>query len=94
VGPDESDAPLAARIRRFVCERYAAPARREGRGEFELTSGQIHREMGLSNRMRSVCGALRGRKLETACNVELVEEVRSVRVRENSATNRFVYRVR
>ncbi len=33
IGPDESDAPLAERIRRFVCERYAAPARREGRTE-------------------------------------------------------------
>jgi hypothetical protein len=50
--------------------------------------------MGLSNRMPSVCGALRSRKLEAACNVELREEIRSVLVRENSATNRFVYRVR
>ena len=93
VGPDESDAPLAERIRRFVCERYAAPARREGRTEFELTSGQVHREMALRNRMSSVCGALRGRRLEERCAIRLVEEVRSVRVRENSATNRFVYRV-
>ena len=94
VAPDESDAPLAERIRRFVCERYAAPARREGRAEFELTSGQVHREMALQNRMPSVCGALRGRRLEEQCEIELVEEVRTVRVRENSATNRFVYRVK
>ncbi len=94
IGPDESDAPLAERIRRFVRERYAAPARRDGKEEFELTSGQVHREMGLSNRMSSVCGVLRGRRLEDACGIELVEEIRSVRVRENSATNRFVYRVR
>ena len=94
IGPDESAAPLAERIRRFVCERYAGPARREGKREFELTSGEVHREMGLSNRMPSVCGALRGRRLEAACDIELVEEIRSVRVRENSATNRFVYRVR
>jgi hypothetical protein len=94
VGPDESDAPLAERIRRFVCERYAETARRAGEGEFTVTSGQVHREMGLSNRMSSVCGALRGRRLEERCNIELVEEVRSVRVRKNSATNRFVYRVK
>ncbi len=94
VGPDESDAPLAERIRRFVCERYAAPARREGRTVFEITSGQVHREMELRNRMPSVCGALRGRRLEEQCGIELLEEIRSVRVRENSATNRFVYRVR
>jgi hypothetical protein len=94
IGPDESDAPLAERIRRFVCERYAYPARREGKREFEVTSGQIHHEMGLSNRMSSVCGVLRGRKLEAACSIELVEEIRSVRVRENSATNRFVYHVK
>ncbi len=94
VGPDESEAPLAERIRAFVCERYAAPARHEGREEFEVTSGQVHREMGLSNRMPSVCGVLRGRRLEAACDIELLEEVRSVRVRENSATNRFVYRVK
>ncbi|MEN6342288.1 MAG: nuclease-related domain-containing protein [Methanospirillum sp.] len=94
IGPDESDAPPAERIRRFVCERYAAPARREGRAEFELTSGEVHREMGLSNQMPAVCGALRSRRLEEECDLELVEEVRSVRMRENSATNRFVYRVR
>ena len=93
VGPDESDAPLAERIRRFVCERYAAPARREGRTVFEITSGQVHREMELRNRMPSVCGALRGRRLEERGGIELMEEIRSVRVRENSATNRFVYRV-
>ena len=94
IGPDESEAPLAERIRRFVCERYAAPARREGRTGVETTSGQVHREMALRNRMPSVCGALRGRRLEERCGVELVEEVRSVRIRENSATNRFVYLVR
>lgn len=93
VGPDESDLPLAERIRRFVCERYATPARRMGNREFALTSGQVHRDMGLSNRMSSVCGVLRGRKLEERCGIELVEEVRSVRVRENRATNRFVYRI-
>lgn len=94
VGPDESNTPLADRIRRFVCERYAAPARSGGRREFEVTSGEVHRGMGLSNRMSSVCGVLRGRKLEERCGIELVEEVRTVRARENSATNRFVYRVR
>ncbi len=93
VGPDESGSPLAERIRAYVCERHAAPARREGRIEFEVTSGEVHRGMGLANRMSAVCGALRGRKLEERCGIELVEEVRSVRVRENSATNRFVYRV-
>ncbi len=93
IGPDESDAPLAERIRRFVCERYAAPARREGKREFQVTSGQVHRDMKLRNRMPSVCGALRGRRLEERCRIELVEEIRSVRVRENSATNRFLYRV-
>lgn len=94
VGPDESDAPLAERIRRFVCERYVAPARREGKTEFQVTSGKVHRDMDLQNRMPSVCGVLRGRRLEAACDIELVEEVRSVRARENSATNRFVYRVK
>jgi hypothetical protein len=94
IGPDESDIPLAERIRSFVCERYVEPARRGGASELSLTSGEVHREMGLSNRMPSVCGALRGRRLEERCRIELVEEVRSVRVRENSATNRFVYRVK
>ncbi len=94
VGPDESDTPLAERIRHFVCERYASPARRDGTREFELTSGEVHREMGLSDRISSVCGVLRGRRLEDRCGIELVEEIRSVRVRENSATNRFVYRVK
>ena len=94
VGPDETETPLVEQIRSFVCTEYAAPARREGRTEFTISSGEIHRAMGLSNRMPEVCGALRSRRLEALCRIELVEEVRSVRVRENSSTNRFVYRIK
>lgn len=94
IAPDESTGSLAERIRRFVCTEYVAPARRDGRTEFSVTSGEVHRAMGLSNRMPAVCGALRSRRLEEVCRIELTEEIRSVRVRENSATNRFVYRIR
>jgi hypothetical protein len=94
IGPDESKAPLSERIRRFVRERYAAPARAEGRSTFQVTSGQVHRDMGLANRMPSVCGVLRGKKLQALCGIELIEEVRSTNVVENSTTNRFVYRIK
>ncbi len=94
VGPDESETPLAQRIRRHVCTEYAAPARREGRTEFTLTSGEVHQAMGLEDLVSSVCGALRSRRLEADCRIELIEEVRSVRVRENSATNRFIFRIK
>ncbi len=94
VGPDESTGSLAEQVRRFVCTEYASRARQEGRTEFSVTSGEVHRAMGLSNRMPSVCGALRSRRLEEDCRIDLVEEIRSVRVRENSATNRFVFRLR
>ena len=94
IGPDESTGSLAERVRRFVCTEYATPARREGHAEFSVTSGEVHRAMGLSNQMPSVCGALRSRRLEEDCSIELDEEIRSVRVRENSSTNRFVFKIR
>lgn len=91
--PDESQGPVATAIRQFVCSEYVAPARAAGFTTFAVTSGEVHMKLGLSESMALVCGVLRGHRLEETCRIELLEEVRRVRVRSSSASNRFIFRV-
>ena len=55
--------PLADRIREFVYKRLIVPARNAGRLEIEVRAGDVHRNMGLKDRMPAVCAAL-GPKFE------------------------------
>jgi hypothetical protein len=49
---------LADRIRQQVNETCLKPAKKAGRHEFSVRAGDIHRDLGLENRMPAVCGAL------------------------------------
>lgn len=91
--PDESQGPVATAVRQFVCSEYAVPARAAGHTTFTVTSGEVHTKLGLVESMALVCGVLRGHRLEEVCQIELLEEVRRVRVRTSSASNRFIFRV-
>lgn len=93
VPPDESEGPVATAIRQFICTEYVAPARAAGHTTFAITSGEVHTKLGLTEGMALVCGVLRGHRLEETCQIELLEEVRRVRVRTSSASNRFIFRV-
>jgi mRNA-degrading endonuclease RelE of RelBE toxin-antitoxin system len=64
-------APLADRIREFVHRKHVSPARNAGRFEIEIRAGDIHRNMGLRNRMPAVCAAL-GPKFEKQYRVRLL----------------------
>ncbi len=91
--PDESEGPVATVIRQFICTEYVAPARAAGFTTFAVTSGEVHTKLGLAESMALVCGVLRGHRLEETCRIELLEEVRRVRIRTSSASNRFIFRV-
>lgn len=52
---------LVNRIRRYVFEKYILPAIKEGRERITIRAGDIHKELGLKNRMPAVCNALRSR---------------------------------
>ena len=56
-GPIETER-LADRIRRFAFEHNVSTARARGLGEVEIRAGDVHRAMGLANRMPAVCAAL------------------------------------
>ena len=50
--------PLADEIREFALERYVGTARAAGHQEVVIRAGDLHNDMGLSNRAPAVCGAL------------------------------------
>ena len=49
---------LADRIRHYVSDACRVPARAAGLTDIVVTSGDIHRDMGPTNRMPAVCAAL------------------------------------
>ncbi len=63
----------ADRIRRFVFDRYIAPARTVGRAEIVIRAGDVHRAMGLANAMPAVCSAIGGNKFEELAGVTAVK---------------------
>lgn len=51
-----------SKVRRYVRDHYVRPARSERRGMFRVVVGDIHRALGLKNRVPLVCNALASRK--------------------------------
>lgn len=51
------------RVQEYVIEQYINPARARGQSRVEVVSGDVHRALGLSNRVPLVCQALRSKKL-------------------------------
>jgi len=84
---------LAEEVRRYVYENCIKPARNRGETEIVLTSGDIHEQMKLNQRMPLVCSVLRGSELQDAFNVILVREIRLPSVKKDSSTNKFVFRI-
>jgi 5-methylcytosine-specific restriction enzyme B len=63
---------LADRIRQFVLEEVVEPARSQGRATVTVVSGDVHRALGLNNRMPAVCAALDTDKFLAYARVRLV----------------------
>jgi len=55
---DSTGDTLAERIRHHVITRHIVPARDAGETVVKVTSGDVHRDMGLQDRVPAVCSAL------------------------------------
>lgn len=60
---------LADGIRRHVQEKYIEPARRAGLTSVVVVANDVHRDLGLKNRMPAVCSALDAHKFQEQCCV-------------------------
>jgi 5-methylcytosine-specific restriction protein B len=70
---EEKAMPLADEIRKYCIDNYIMPARlRREKGVF-ITSGEIHRNMNLTNRLSAVCTALGSNKFEDEAGVKRVQ---------------------
>jgi len=62
----------ADEIRAFVNETIIAPARKAGRWQVEVRAGDVHRDMGLKQRVPAVCSALDAQKFQERFRVTLI----------------------
>jgi hypothetical protein len=61
----------ANEIRLYLCQRYFEPARKRSETLVTLRAGDIHREMGLKNRVPSVCQVMESKVLERQAGVKV-----------------------
>lgn len=82
---------IAEVVRQEVIEHWITPARNRGEREVTVLSGDVHKRLGLRNRYRAVCSALRYRKekFEGQARVELVSEDSP----RDGANITFIYRL-
>lgn len=69
--PGEKFVLNAEGIRKFLRTRYFEPARRKQETLVTLRAGDIHRELGLRNRVPSVCQVMESRILEREAGVRV-----------------------
>ena len=78
------------RVRDHVKRKYINPAKKDGKKSLSIRAGDIHKELGFSRRIPVVCSALRSRKLQKNCDIELTY----VGGPNNSTTTTFTYRLK
>ncbi len=78
------------RVRDYVEKKYINPARKDGKKSLTIRAGDIHRELGFSRRIPVVCSALRSRKLQKKCDIQLTY----VGGPNNSTTTTFAYNLK
>ena len=61
----------AERIRQYLCSQVDS-ARARGDRTLAFRAGDVHKAIGLENRMPNVCQVLRGRLFRETCRVEFV----------------------
>lgn len=64
---------LSDAIRKHVLEKYVAPARERGTRSITLKSGDIHKQLLLSERLPQVCSAIDARRFEIEANARLLD---------------------
>ncbi|MDP2900782.1 MAG: hypothetical protein Q8O47_07425 [Candidatus Bathyarchaeota archaeon] len=80
---------LADEIRLFVYNNYVSPARKKGLNQITVRAGEIHTQMGLSQRLPAVCSALGTKKIETEFNISRIE----IKGPVNGSNTFFTYKV-
>lgn len=63
----------ADEIRTFVVERWIEPVRQRRERFVTIRADDVHKAMGLKNKMPAVCSALKARKFERFGNVKRIE---------------------
>ena len=64
---------LSDAIRQHVLQKYVAPARERGTRSITLRSGDIHKQLLLSERLPQVCSAIDARRFEIEANAKLLD---------------------
>ena len=77
-------------VRDHVKRKYIDPARKDGKNSLSIRAGDIHKELGFTRRIPVVCSALRSRKLQKKCDIELTY----VGGPNNSTTTTFAYKLK
>jgi len=88
--PADQILPPSDRVRDHVKRKYVDPAKKAGKESLSIRAGDIHRELGFLRRIPVVCSALRSRKFQKNCDIELAY----VDGHNNTTTATFTYRLK
>lgn len=80
---------LADRIRRHVVDEFIAPAKHKGKSDVSVRAGDVHRDLGLRNRLPAVCAALGSSIFLKVAGVQLA----NVSGPANGASTVYVFKV-
>jgi hypothetical protein len=58
-------------VRQYVLTQYIRPARERGDRDVSVTAGEVHKALGLKNRIPLVCAALRSARFQAANHLSL-----------------------
>ncbi len=78
------------RVREHVKRKYIEPAKKEGQKSLSIRAGDIHKQLGFLRRIPVVCSALRSRKFQKNCDIELSY----IDGPNNSTTTTFTYKLK
>ena len=87
--PEDQIAPPSERVRDYVKGKYIEPAKKAGKKSLSIRAGDIHKELGFLRRIPVVCSALRSRKFQKICDIQLSY----IDGPNNSTTTTFTYRL-
>lgn len=62
-----------SRVRGYARDRYVRPAKQAGQRRFRIVVGEVHKALGLRNRVPLVCNALSSRKFLKENSLRLVD---------------------
>lgn len=81
----------ANKIRKFAKEKFIDPARSRNEQFVEIVSGDVHREMKLSNALPAVCSALESEAFSRLATVKLVQRHSPIGSEKPSSTIRYKF---